>query len=143
MQQKLIGIALVALAVAAPVRGAVAQATTNVGNTQKGSVAPKKSGEGSGTAADSARYLAATVKAYPPCQGGKLPAANVGSSVTGSPGGMGSPDQSAPLPSPTTSRRKAKADSARAVKDSVPNCATIADSLKRMRKQMADTTRRP
>src|SRR3954463_9973560 len=73
------------------------KATTNVGNTQKGSVAPTKPGTGSGTQADSARLLATTVKAYPPCQGNRMRPGDASPSVTGTPGGLASPDQVAPV----------------------------------------------
>src|SRR3954469_14152523 len=85
-----------------------AYAQTNVGNTQKGSAdmrAASGGGSGAGTLADSMQMRAQTVKDFPPCQGSRMRASDVTSSVTGSPGGMGSPDQLAPLP--TRARTKA------------------------------------
>jgi hypothetical protein len=123
MQRAVIGVAFLALVSAVPMQHARAQ----TGRTSKG-------GTGSGTPGDSARYAIAAAKANPPCEGGRLHAANTGASVTGSPGGMGSPDQNAPVPPEHISKRQAKADSAKAARDSIPNCMTISDSLRQARK---------
>lgn len=133
MKSRVMMVAFSAVILAAPLAGAQS-ATTNVGNTQKGSVPVKKSGEGAGTQGDSSRMLAATVKTNPPCQGTRMRPADASPSVNGSPGGMASPDQVAPLPPKTRTKKQMVADSIRAANASVPNCAGIADSVHRARR---------
>jgi hypothetical protein len=121
-----------------------AYAQTNVGNTQKGSAdmrATSGGGSGAGTLADSMHMRAQTVKDFPPCQGSRMRASDVTAIVTGSPGGMASPDQVAPLPPRARSKSDIRADSIRALtQDTVPNCAAMTDSLRRLRRAQRDST---